>query len=361
MVKKILYIFIFLVIGQQARAERPEIEANHVRDLYERPYENENIESLTNDDIKNMELNLDDELDKYTKFVEQPIPIIKKRKDPILYRDKKIIKKGALLELDGKYYFSPRAFLAVVSQSPSNYYSKILNHLDEETYNVRNIDLTPINRFIKLTFGPDHKISYPKKILSKKYYDRFPFLFKLDVQSEIFKEGYLDELSSSSSDQSNNEVIPSLAVGLGGAFHLVTNYDFFINFGINTFFHTGTWISGFEKTIYQSWYIGPEVIVRIGSFEGLGIYNVFELSRSLFNNISDTQKTIDVNLRNSSLKFAIELKSLKKTSTWYTGAYYRLIESSLGRETKDEVNKPRYRKNSNAFGLYFGRTFDFYW
>ena len=110
--------------------------------------------------------------------------------------------------------------------------------------------------------------------------------------------------------------------------------------GLSSFFHTGTWLSGFEKTIYQSLFVGPEIIVRLGSIEGLNVYGVCELTRSLLNRISDTEKTIDLFLRNSSYKFAIELKAKNQKSTWYTGAYYRLIESSLGRETSDDVAKP---------------------
>ena len=253
---------------------------------------------------------------------------------------------------------TPRSFIATVSHDPQNYYSEILNLFDEETYFIRNIDLTSTKRFYQLQETPEQKINYPEKLFSKKYYEKFPYSIKFDLQTEIFKEGYLDELSDSSSTDSQ---VPSLAAGLGFSFHLTTNYDFIINMGLSSFFHTGTWLSGFEKTIYQSLFVGPEIIVKLGSIEGLNVYGVCELTRSLLNRISDTEKTIDLFLRNSSYKFAIELKAKNQKSTWYTGAYYRLIESSLGRETSDDLAKPRFRQNSNAYGLYFGRTFDFLW
>lgn len=331
----------------------PAIEAH-----YRREKVSKSLGTLKEVDIKNLELSLDDDIDQYSKFKGTPKEFKKKKNDVIKYRSKKIIKKGARLYIDGNYYITPRSFVALISHNPKEFSSQILNIFDEETYYVRNIDLIPTKRFFDINVKPDSKISYPKKLLNKKYYDKLPMLFKADLQTEIFKEGYLDELSDNSSVDSQ---VPSIAAGLGISLHLVTNYDFILNFGLSSFLHAGTWISGFEKTLYQSLFLGPEVILKVGSIEGLNIYGICELTRSLYNNISDTEKTIDLFLRNTSIKFAVELKSKQQKSTWYTGAYYRLIESSLGRETPDNVSKPRFRQNSNAYGLYFGRTFDFYW
>ena len=336
----------------------PAIEANHIRENIYFEKDKENTELLSEEKIKKIELSIDDSLESFTKFKGKKKNFVKKKSSAIKYRSKKIIKKGALLYKNNRYFVSPRAILAFISHDPKNYYSEVLNLFDEETYFIRNIDLISTNRFFDLETKPDHKINYPEKLLTKKYYERLPMSLKFDLQTEIFKEGYLDELADNTSSDSK---VPSLAAGLGFSFHLTTNYDFLLNMGLSSFFHTGTWFSGFEKTIYQSFYIGPEIILRLGSIEGLNIYGVCELTRSLYNSISDSQKTIDLFLRNSSYKFGIELKAKNKKSTWYTGAYYRLIESSLGRETSDDVSKPRYRQNSNAYGLYFGRTFDFNW
>ena len=153
-------------------------------------------------------------------------------------------------------------------------------------------------------------MNYPEKLFSKKYYEKFPYSIKFDLQTEVFKEGYLDELSDNSPTSSK---VASLAAGLGFEFfHVTTNYDFIINMGLSSFFHTGTWLSGFEKTIYQSLYIVPEIIVRLAAYEGLNVYGICELTRSLINKISNQEKTIDLFLRNSSYKFAIELGEKSK-------------------------------------------------
>jgi len=349
----LLFSFSSFALEKTPLPSDPAIEANHIRE--EKKISHETLSETT---IKNFELTLDDELEKFTKFKGTPREIKKPNISIIKYRTKKIIPKGALLRKNGIYYVSPRTFIAMVSHNPKEYFSEILNLYDKETYFIRNIDLISTKRFFDLEENPRNKISYPKKIFNKKYYEKFPFLLKFDLQTEILKEGYLEELSTSTTSNSNQS---SLAAGVGASFHLVTNFDFILNFGLSGFFHAGTWISGFEKTTFQSFYLGPEVLLKVGSIEGLNIYAVCELTRSLFNNISDSEKTIDVFLRNSSIKLALELKSKTKKSTWYTGAYYRLIESSLGRENSDESPKPKFRKNSNAYGVYFGRTFDFYW
>jgi hypothetical protein len=331
----------------------PSIDANHIRKKHN-PVNN----VLNEIDIKKMELNLDDDIEKFSKFNGRPKTFSKKMSSELKYRTKKIIKKGSILLKNGNYYISPRSFLSIVSHNPKEYFSEVLNHFDETTYFVRNIDLTSVDRFLDLSEKPSQRISYPKKLFNKKYYDYLPMLLKVDIQTEVFKEGYLQELSTSSPSDAE---VSSIAAGLGISFHLVTNYDFILNFGLSSFIHTGTFISGFEKTLYQSVYLGPEVLLKLGSIEGLNAYAICELSRSLYNNISDSQKTIDLFLRNSSVKFAFELKSEKSKSTWYTGAYYRLVESSMGRETSSSISKPKFRQNSNAYGLYFGRTFDFSW
>ena len=122
--------------------------------------------------------------------------------------------------------------------------------------------------------------------LGKEY---SPAYHKLYIY-ELFKEGYLDELSNSAATDTD---VSSIAAGLGISIHFVTNYDFILNFGLSSFFQTGTWISGFEKTIYQSLYFGPEVLLKMGSIEGLNVYGICELTRSLFNNISSNDKSID--------------------------------------------------------------------
>lgn len=338
------------------------IEVNHIRNEHLDEYNDQNFVPLTKDDISRIQLNLDDELENFTKFKGQVRKFTKKKVNPIQYVDKKIVKRGALLEKDGQYFISPIAFLALVSHTQTSYFSQILNEFEEEEYNIRNIDLMPFRHFAELQVKPERRLDYPKKSLLKENLDKFPLLFKFDLQTELFKEGYLDELSNSDSNNEESEnAVPSLAAGLGAAFHLLTNTKSNINFGAVAFIHTGTWFSGFEKTLYQSLYFGPEVTIKVGSIEDLNIYVICELTRSLWNTISNQDKTIDIFLRNSSYKIGVELKAPTYKSTWYTGAYYRLIESSLGRETSNDVPKPRYRKNSNAFGLYFGRTFDFYW
>jgi len=331
----------------------PSIEASHIRQD-----KIKDAAELDTFEIEKIELTLDDEIENFSKFKGVKKEFRSKRRESNVYRSRKVIKEGSLLFKDGKYYIAPKPILAIVSHDPTQYFSQIVNIYDEEVYYIRNSDLVSTKRFFELHEKPKNKISYPKKVFSKKYYDRLPMLFKFDVQTELFKEGYLEELSQQGNSES---VTQSLAAGLGIALHVVTNYDFLINFGVSSFFHTGTYLSGFEKTLYQSLFLGPEVILKFGSVEGINVYGICELTRSLYNNISDIEKTIDIFLRNTSLKFSVELKSQEKKSTWYTGAYYRVIESSMGRETADEVSKPRFRKNSNAFGLYFGRTFDFRW
>lgn len=353
------FLSLFLLLEANAIEKKlsvndPAIEANHIRKI-----KIDNKETLPESVIKNFELSLDNDLENFTKFKGSKKEFKKISSSVLKYRTKKIIPKGALLRQGEDYYVSPRTFLAMVSHDPKEYYSEILDLYDKETYYIRNIDLISTDRFFDLNEKPDHKISYPKKLFNKKYYEKFPFLFKFDLQTEVFKEGYLDELSTSTTSENQ---VSSLAAGIGASFHLVTDYDFILNFGLSSFIHVGTWISGFEKTTYQSLYLGPEVLLKLGNIEGLNVYGICELTRSLYNSISDTDNTINIFLRNSSIKLALELKSKTSgKSTWYTGAYYRLIESSLGRETSNDVAKPRYRKNSNAYGLYFGRTFDFYW
>ena len=351
----ILLLISPLLINASPSAIDPAIEANHIRRDF---YGVKKQKVLSEEDIAKIELSLDDDLINFSKFKGKTKNFKKIKSSEIKYRSKKIIKKGALLFKDSRYYFSPRSFVAVVSHNPKNHFSSVLNAFDQEEFQIRNIDLSSTNRLLNLNQDPERKIDYPKKLLSKKYYDQLPILLKIDLQTELFKEGYLDELSGSTTP---NTDVPSIAAGLGISLHLVTNYDFILNFGLSSFFHTGTWLSRFEKTIYQSLYVGPEILLRMGSIEGLNIYGICELTRSLINNISSNDKSVDLSLRNSSIKFGIELKSSKQKSTWYTGAYYRLIESSLGRESSSNSPKPRYRQNSNAYGLYFGRTFDFFW
>ena len=160
-----------------------------------------------------------------------------------------------MLEKNGKYFISPIPFLALVSHTQTSYFSQILNEFEEEEYNIRNIDLMPFRHFAELQVKPERRLDYPKKSLLKENLDKFPLLFKFDLQTELFKEGYLDELSNSDNEDSENAV-PSLAAGLGAAFHLLTNTKSNINFGAVAFIHTGTWFSGFEKTLYQSLYFG---------------------------------------------------------------------------------------------------------
>ena len=65
---------------------------------------------------------------------EKKIKYKKPDSSSVKYRKKKIIKKGAILYKDNKYYLSPRAFIAMVSHDPKNYFSEVLNLFDEEVF-----------------------------------------------------------------------------------------------------------------------------------------------------------------------------------------------------------------------------------
>ena len=298
---KISALILLITLFNTALAKPdPSVEANHIRRniFFDKDLK---TTTLPEEKLKNLELSLDNDLDFFTKFKGKKKVSKKIKSSAVKYRSKKIIKKGAILYKENQYFITPRSFIAIVSHDPKEYYSEVLNLFDEETYFIRNIDLTSTKRFYQLQEMPGQKMNYPEKLFSKKYYEKLPFSIKFDLQTEIFKEGYLDELSDSSSTDSN---VPSLAAGLGFSFHVTTNYDFIINMGLSSFFHTGTWLSGFEKTIYQSLYIGPEIIVKLGSIEELNVYGICELTRSLLNRISNTEKTIDLSLRNSRKLFS---------------------------------------------------------
>ena len=100
------------------------IEVNHIRNEHLDEYNDQNFVPLTKDDISRIQLNLDDELENFTKFKGQVRKFTKKKVNPIQYVDKKIVKRGALLEKDGQYFISPIAFLALVSHTQTSYFSQ---------------------------------------------------------------------------------------------------------------------------------------------------------------------------------------------------------------------------------------------